>query len=96
MVDPWESHWVELDYLYAAFTQFSEVFLQQRFVVAIVAEAIEERTHLHTLGYFVGEKVEQQVAYGVVAEIEVFEVYAALCLTYGSKHVFKLFMPTCQ
>ena len=94
VVYPWKAQWVKLVYLYAAGAQVGEVAFQQGLIVRVVAKPIEEGTHLNPLLCFFGQNVEQQRGDRVVAEIKVFEMYAAFSLTNGMKHIVKLFLPT--
>jgi hypothetical protein len=67
------------------------VFLQG-LVVGIVAKAIEHGANLDTFLALLAQDVEKERGYGVVAEIEIFQVDAALGLTDGSEHIVKLLL----
>ena len=92
VVYPWEAQWVELVNLDAALAQFPDMAFLQRTVVAGVSEGIEECPYLYSLGNFLGKDVEQQRGYGVVAEIEVFQVYGVSGLPDGCEHVVELLL----
>ena len=90
MVHPGEADGVELIDLDAVGMQTLEVFLLQRLVVGVVAEAIEEASHLHPLAAFLTQQVVEQVGDGVVAEVEILHVDAALGLSDDFEHIGKL------
>ncbi len=92
MVDPWKGEGVKLVDLYALLPERREVAFAQRTVVAAVAEGIEQRPYLNTLLGFLGQEVEEERGYGVVAEIEIFKVHAAARLLDGLEHVVKLLL----
>ena len=64
-----------------------KMFLFQRLVIRIVTETIEQTSHFYAFFPFFSENIEEQVGYGVVSEIEVLHVYAALCLADLLKHI---------
>ena len=65
------------------------MFFLQRTVVACVSESIVYGTNLDTLAGFLCEKVEKGIGYGVVAEVEVFEMHAMPRLTDSSEHILE-------
>ena len=92
MIDPRKGDGVELEYLYALGADGIQMRPLQRSVVGHVAEGIKQGPHLNSLLGLLAEKDKEPTCDGVVAEIEVFKMYAALGLTYGGKHVVKLFL----
>ena len=59
MVEPWEIERVELMDLDAALAQRFQVLFFQWTVVRGVSEGVEQRTHGHSLGCFLGQQVEK-------------------------------------
>ena len=81
---------VELHDLDAVGPQFLEVVLLERLVVGVVAEAVECSPYLHALLVLLAQYVEEQRGDGVVAEVEVLQVYALLGLSDILEHQFEL------
>ena len=92
MVQPREADGRVFHNVDAVLAQGFQVVLLQRLVVGVIAEAVEHGTHLHAFFGFLPQQVEQQHGDGVVAEIEVFQVDAALGLTDGTEHVVELLL----
>ena len=93
MIDPGEAYGVERVNLDAAAADVAQVALEQRAVVAAVAESVEEGAHFHSLGRLAGQQVEEHRGDGVVAEVEVFEVHRRACLADGGKKIVEFLLP---
>jgi len=66
------------------------VMLFQWLVVGIVAKAVKHCPHLNTLLPLLAQKVKEQGGDGVVTEIEILQMNAALGLADGIEHVVEL------
>ena len=92
VVDPRKIEWVELVNLDSSLAKFLQMVLFQRLVVRGIAKSIEQRTNLDTLSGFFRQKVEQKHGDGVVSEVEIFEIHAAMGFANGLKHIVELFL----
>ena len=61
-----------------------------------VAEGVEHGAYFHSFLYLFGQQVEQGIGNGVVAEVEVFQVYVVARLADFLKQVCKLVVPVHQ
>ncbi len=77
-------------------TNLRQRLVLQRLVVGHVAECIEQRPHLHSLGGLLIEELEQGTGYGVVAEVEILQMDVVLGFPNGFEHVGKLCLSTLQ
>ena len=90
VVDVGKGDGVEFHQFYASGPDGLDMLFAQRFVVRPVAESIEQSTYFHTFLYFLRQQVEQCVGNGVVAEVEILQMYVMACLTDGIEEVGKL------
>ena len=92
MIHPREAQRVEfIDFNAVAAQLFKMPFLQ-RTVVGGIAEAVEQSPHLNAFTRFPHEYLEQTGSNGVVAEVEIFQMYAAFRLTYGTEHIVEFLL----
>ena len=70
-----------------------QMLLFERLVVRPVTECIEQCPYLDTLFHFFAEQVEQCIGYGVVTEIEIFQMNVILRSADGFEQVFKFLPP---
>ena len=63
VVDPWEAYRVEFEYLNTARAYVLEVAFEQRLVVGVVAESVEQCAHFNSFLCLLGEDVEQERCY---------------------------------
>ena len=96
VVDVWEMEWVENIELYATGTLIQNVLFLKRTVVARVSEGVVYGTYLYALAGFFCKEVEECICYGVVAEIEVFEMHAMPRLSDSCEHILKLLRTICE
>ena len=92
VVDPRKTDGAILYNLDAVLAQGFEVALLQRLVVGVVAKPVEHGTNLYTLLALHAQNVEEEHGDRVVAEVEVFQVDAALGLHDGVEHVVELLL----
>ena len=92
VVYPRKAERVEFVDVDSPLAQFLEMSFLKRLVVGVVSESVEQRPYFHSLAGFLCEYVEEQRGYGVVAEVEVFQVYAASCLADGFEHVVEFLL----
>ena len=92
VVDPRKADGRILHDIDAVGAQSLEVMLLQRLVVGVVAEAVEHGTNLDTLAALLAQDVEEQRGDRVVAEVEIFEMDAALGLADSMEHVIELLL----
>ena len=93
MVDVGESDGVELHQLDASGADGLDMLFFQRLAVRPVAEGVKQGTYFHAFLHLLGQQVEQGVGDGVVAEVEVFQVYMMACPADGVEQVGK-FIPS--
>ena len=96
VVDPGAADGVELIDVDTVVAQGLEVVFLQGLVVGVVAEAVEECAYLDPFTVLLTEDVEEERGDAVVAEVEVFQVYALLGLTDVGEEVVELFLSAHQ
>ncbi len=96
VVDPRKIERVELVNLDSALAKCLQMVLFQRLVVRGIAKRIEQRTNFDALGGFFRQKVEQKHGDGVVSEVEIFEIHAAMGFANGLKHIVELLLSALQ
>ena len=72
------------------------MFFLQWAAVRPVAKGVEQGTHFHAFGRFLGQQVEQGVGDGVVAEVEIFQMDVMSGTANGFEQVGELVMPVHQ
>ena len=92
VIDPGESDRGVLHNLNTFLAQRLQVIFFQRLVVGVVAKAVEHSTYLDTFPAFLLQQVEQQHCNGIVTEVEVLKMDAALGLTDSLKHIVELLL----
>ena len=65
--------------------QLAQVTVLQRLVVGHVPEVIKQGTHLHAFLHFLRQQGKERIGNGVVAKVEIFQVY----MMPGTAHLFK-------
>ena len=90
MVDPGESDGVVFHDVDTVGPEFLEMMFLERLVVGVIAKAVEHGPDLDAFLAFLPENVEEQRCDGVIAEVEVFQVNAALGLSDGLEHIREL------
>ena len=92
VVNPRESDRGVFHNVYAVLAQCLQMVFLQGLVVGIVAEAVEHGANLDTLLALLAQDVEKERGNGVVAEIEILQMDAALSLTNGLEHIVELLL----
>ena len=92
VVDPRESDGGVFHNINAVLAEGLQMILLQGLVVGVVAKTVEHGAHLDTLLALLAQNVEKERGNGVVAEIEILQVDAALSLTDGLEHIVELLL----
>ena len=92
MIDSRETDGVELMDFYAHGAYVLQMPFAEWTVVGVVAETIEERPYLDALFCLVAQQMKQQAGNGIIAKIEIFQMYAASSLSDGFEQVVELLL----
>ena len=68
------------------------MLLLQWLIVGVITETIKQGSYLYTFLALLSENVKEARGDGIVAEVEVFQVNAALCLPNGLEHIGELIL----
>ena len=87
---PRELYRIHLVYLHPTLAQGKQMPFSQRAVIGTIPKGVIQGSHLYALLRFFGEQLKESTGNGVVAEIEVFQMHARLCLPDCGEHVMEL------